>query len=186
MTTRTQHHERAGLARKREQVAALESEFAQSRAVLLADYRGLNVATMQRLRRRLREAGASFQVSKNTLMQRAATNRGVGAMTAMLEGPTAAAFVSGDPVVAARALVEFARENRLPLVVKGGLLGNRVLASGDVERLAWLPSREVLLGQVASAIASPLSGLVTVLGGVPRKLVMTLDALRQARQESAG
>jgi large subunit ribosomal protein L10 len=140
---------------------------------------------MAELRGRLREAETEFTVVKNTLARRAASATGRDALLAYLDGPTAIAWVGGDPAVAAKALNGYATEHPDALTVKGGLLEGADLPSADVARLAKLPSREQLLGQLAGGIAAPLSGLAGTLNGLLGGLARTLAALQAQKSEDA-
>ncbi|BAS29099.1 50S ribosomal protein L10 [Limnochorda pilosa] len=163
------------------QVVDLTDRMRRSQAVLAADYRGLSVKAMGQLRSQMRQAGVDVKVVKNTLARRASDEAQVPELKAFLDGPTVLAFAYADPVAPAKVLDSFARQHQ-ELQVKGGVLnGARVDAAG-VTRLATLPGREELLAQVLRALQGPMSGLVYVLSGVPRKLVYALDALRRERE----
>src|SRR5581483_5893155 len=127
----------------------------------LADYRGLTVAEMSRLRGRLREAGGEFHVAKNTLARRAAERLGYAELVPYLVGPTGLA-AGKDPGALAKALQEYGRAQRT-FVLKGAVLGSRILPPAEVGRLADLPSREQLIAQVVGGFQAPITGLVNVL-----------------------
>ena len=136
-----------------EKVAAVDEiaeKFSQASAALITEYRGLTVKQVTDLRRTLGEE-ATYAIVKNTLTKRAAENAGVGLDESLLVGPTAIAFVTGDPVVAAKGLRDFARANPL-LVIKGGVLEGKALSAAEVARIADLESREVLLARLAGAM----------------------------------
>ncbi len=137
------------------------------------------------LRSRLREAETEFTVVKNTLARRAAADTGREPLLQYLDGPTGLAWVGGDPAVAAKALSGFAAEHPDALTLKGGLLDGADLPSADVARLAKLPPREQLLGQLAGGIAAPLSGLAGTLNGLLGGLARTLAALQAQKAEGA-
>src|SRR6266508_3037348 len=140
---------------KVEQVARLKGRISSSQALLLAEYRGLSVKDATELRRALGE-GTRFSVVKNTLMRRAAGEAGVGELERLLEGPTAVAFVDGDPVAAAKRLVEAAK--RFPaLALKGAFMEGRVLGAYDARGLADLESRDVMLSRLAGALKAEMS-----------------------------
>ncbi len=173
---------RAGHARKAQVIEAIAEQLGRSQAIFLTDFRGLDVATMTRLRKRVGESEAGYLVAKNTLIKRALAQRGLnGSLDPLLEGPTGLCFAYGDPVAVARALSEMVRETRL-LTIKGGWLQGRVLAASDVEALAQLPPREVLVAQVLGTMQAPITGLVTVLTGTVRKLVVALDQIRRKKE----
>ena len=148
----------AGVARaeKTEKVAVLKERIAASQALLLTDFRGLTVSDASELRRSLMDAGTRFAIVKNTLMKRAAEEAGIEALEAILQGPTAVAFVAGDPVGAAKKVVEAAR--RFPtLVLKGAYLEGKVLTAEEAQALATLESREVMLSRVAGMLKAEMS-----------------------------
>jgi large subunit ribosomal protein L10 len=135
-------------------VAEIAEQFRASAGAVLTEYRGLTVAQLQDLRRTLGEE-ATYSVVKNTLTKIAARNAGVEAVEDLLTGPTAIAFVSGDPVVAAKGLRDFAKANP-PLVIKGGVLDGRPVSADQIARIADLESREVLLGKLAGGMTAAL------------------------------
>lgn len=170
-----------------ENLAAVEEirgRLEESKAVFVIDYRGLTVAQITRLRRKLRELGTDYKVVKNTLTRLAAQDTDAQALDPYLSGPSALAFAKEDPVATAKALSDFARESRV-LEVRGGVLGGKPLGPDDVKALADLPPREVLLAQVVGGIQAPIAGFVFVLQGTLRKLVYALDAVRQKKEEAA-
>lgn len=162
-------------ADKVELVAEISELFASSDAVILTEYRGLAVKQLGTLRSTLRPAGASFRVFKNTLVRIAAHQNGVDA-DAMLTGPTAIAFVKGDAVEVAKALREFAKTNQ-NLVVKGGLLGTKVLDAKQVSALADMPPRLQVLAEIAGLFAAPLSQFASLLAAPPRDIAYAIQAL---------
>lgn len=168
---------------KREEKVRVVEELAgklRGGSAMLVDYQGINVAQSTELRRQSREAGVEFVVAKNTLTRRAADAAGVDGLTEYLVGPTALAF-SEDPVASAKLMAKFADEVE-SFVLKGGLLdGGRVLGESEVVALSKLPSREQLVAQVVGGISSPLSGLVTVLNGTIRNLVVTLGQMAEQK-----
>lgn len=151
----------------------------------LLDYRGLTFAETTDLRARLRKADASLKVVKNTLAKIAAADAGVEGLEGYLQGPTAIAYCHGDPVRVAKIIQDFIREKKKPIVVRGGRLERSLLTTADMEKLATLPSREQLLGQMVGLIASPLSGLVTVLNGPIRGLVVALGQIQEQKASAA-
>jgi len=159
-------------------VDELTDQLNRSNMAVLTDYRGLNVAQMADLQHQLRAAEVELRVVKNTLARLAAQKSGSEALLPELVGPTAIAFGFGDPAALSKALTDAIRAQRLPMRVKSALLGDRLLAGSDVERIAQLPPRDVLLGQVAGALMSPMAGLVNTLNGVVQNLVLVLDARR--------
>jgi large subunit ribosomal protein L10 len=162
---------------KEQVVASLTERLTTAETVLVADYRGLTMPQIDALRTRLLESGARFSVVKNTLTRRAAEAAGSDALLALLEGPSAIAFIEteGDMVAAAKALADSARETRI-LVIKGGVMEGRTMTAPEVESLATLPSIEVLRGQVLGAIIAPLSSLIGLVSAPLQNLYGLLDA----------
>ena len=148
-------------------VAEITDRFRSSSAAVVTEYRGLTMAQLTELRRSLGKDTA-YTVAKNTLVKRAAADAGVTGLDEMFVGPTAVAFISGEPVDAAKALRDFAKAHPL-LVIKGGLLDGRPLEAGDVSKLADLESREVLLGKMAGAMLATLTKAASSSTRCPRR-----------------
>jgi large subunit ribosomal protein L10 len=166
-------------------VAELTERLRTTETLLVADYRGLTMPQIDELRWKLIEHGARFAVVKNTLTRRAAEAAGSDALLAMLEGPTAIAFLEsdGDPVAVAKALVDAARDTRV-LEVRGGLLEGRPIEAGEIESLAKLPPFDVLRSQVLGAITSPLTAIVGLFTAPVQDLYGLLDArIEQLREQ---
>lgn len=161
-------------------VAEIATSFRRSSAAVLTEYRGLTTSQLKQLRAGLGE-GASYVVVKNTLTKLAAADAGVVGLDDLLRGPTAIAFVSGDPVAAARGLRDFARANSL-LVIKGGVLDGRPLSVDELRRLADLESREVLLGRLAGSLKGSLQQAVGLLAAPLSQLARLAVALRDKVQ----
>ncbi len=151
-----------------------------AQAAILTEYRGLTVAELAALRNVLRAAGGDYKVYKNTLVKLAISGGRHEALSPLLEGPTAIAFVSGEVSAAAKALRDYARTSP-SLVIKGGLHGDGFLTSQDLAALADLPPRDVLLAQLAGAIAAPLRQFAGLLQALPRNLAYGLSALLDER-----
>jgi large subunit ribosomal protein L10 len=158
-------------------VAELTERLRTTETLLVADYRGLTMPQIDELRSKLIEHGARFAVVKNTLTRRAAEAAGSDALLAMLEGPTAIAFLEseGDPVAVAKALVDAARDTKV-LEVRGGLLEGRPIEAGEIESLAKLPPVDILRGQVLGAITAPLTAIVGLFTAPLQDLYGLLDA----------
>ena len=158
-------------------VADLTERLRRSETMIVADYRGLTMPQIDALRSRLIENGARFTVVKNTLTRRAAEAAGADALLALLEGPSAIAFVEadGDAVAVAKALADSARETRV-LEIRGGVMQGRVISGSDVEELAKLPPLDVLRGQVIGAVIAPLSSLVGLVNAPLQNLYGLIDA----------
>ena len=170
-------------AEKERAVDELADKLGRSQMVVLTDYRGLTVTEMSNLRGRLREAGADYQVAKNTLTRFAAERTGRAAIVPELQGPTAIAFGYQDPVTLAKSLNDYLRTSRV-LAVKAGLLGDRRLTAEDIGRLADLPPRDVVLGQTLGSVVSPLSAFLMVLTATLQNVIGVLEARRQQIEES--
>ena len=168
---------------KQSVVEELTARLKAADTLLIADYRGLTMPQIDALRSRLIESGARFTVVKNTLTRRAAEAAGADALLALLEGPTAIAFLEadGDMLAAAKALADMARESRV-LAIRGGVMEGRVLSAEEVESLATLPPVDVLRGQVLGAIVAPLTSLL----GLVTAPVQNLYGLIDARIEQLG
>src|SRR5262245_2657543 len=173
-----------------EKVAVVEeirTKVADADATVLTEYRGLKVHELAELRAALRPTGTEYKVFKNTLARRAMDGAELGDVASLLEGPVAIACVKGDAAAASNALREFGRNNPA-LVLKGGLLGQKVLVPTEIEALAELPSREVLLAQIAGAFQAPLVKAAGLFQALPRNLAYGVKALidqRVAAGESA-
>jgi large subunit ribosomal protein L10 len=158
-------------------VAELTARLHESEALIVADYRGLTMPQIDALRGRLLEHGARFSVVKNTLTRRAAKEAGIEALLAMLEGPSAIAFVEsdGNMVDVARTLADSARETRI-LAVRGGLMQGRTISAADVDELSKLPSFDILRAQVLGAITAPLTSLLALVSAPLQNLVGLIEA----------
>ena len=164
-------------------VAELVERFRGADAVLLTEYRGLTVGQLKQLRRGLGE-NATYAVAKNTLARLAATEVGLDFLAEDLKGPTAIAFVSGEPVEAAKTLRDFAKENTA-LVLKSGAMDGAPLSAEGVKKLADLESREVLLAKAAGVLKAKIGQAAFAFNALPVKAVRTIDALREKQQGEA-
>lgn len=166
---------------REEKSAAIQEIAAQierSEAIFAVDYRGISVAQAAELRAKLREAEASFRVVKNRLTKRAADQVGEERLAELLQGPTALAFVEGDTAQAAKAITSFNKEHEV-LTYKGGFMDGTTLDEDAFKSIARLPSREVLNGQFAGVVASPLTGLVRGLGSMIQGLALQLGQIAE-------
>jgi large subunit ribosomal protein L10 len=165
-------------------VDEVKERFATSSALLLTEYRGLDVAAISELRKALRDAGSDYKVFKNTLVRFAARDAGIEIGDELLTGPTAIAFVrdgtgddtAGDPVLVAKALRDFARGNPA-LVVKGGVMDGKALDADEARALADVEPRDVLLSKLAGAFAAPMQQFAGLLEALPRNFAYGLQAL---------
>src|SRR2546426_2507842 len=169
----------------REQKAAVIAEIAAqiegAQAILAVDYRGISVPQVAELRTGLRDADATFRVVKNSLTERAADQSGADTLKPLLTGPTALTFVRGDVATAARAIADYGRATQL-LPFKGGLMEGATLDVEQIRALSRLPSRQVLYGQLAGIVASPVTGLVRGLGALLGGLAVALGGVREKMQ----
>jgi large subunit ribosomal protein L10 len=170
--------------KKVEIVADYAERMSNSQAMILADYRGLNVADVTDLRRRLREAGGTFQVVKNTLFERVLNEAGLPVPAEFMDGPVAVGYCLDEVPPVAKAMVDFASESNI-LKIKGAILGSTVLDKKAVKGLADLPPREVLLAQLVGNVQGPMSSLVSTINGPMRELARVLHARSEQGEEAA-
>jgi large subunit ribosomal protein L10 len=166
---------------KADVVAELTEEFRSSPGAVLTEYRGLTVKQLQELRRSLGE-NATYAVVKNTLTQLAVREAGVDSFDGLLTGPSAIAFIKGDPVEAAKGLRDFAKAHPL-LVIKGGVLDGKSMSPAELTKLADLESREVLLAKMAGALQASLQNAVSLFAAPLAQTARVLDALRQKAEQ---
>ena len=165
-------------AEKIERVAELKAGIEGSDALLLTEYRGLTVSDITELRRSLAEGGATFAVVKNTLMQRAAVDASIEDLESLLEGPTAVAFVNGDPVAAAKKVVDAAK--KFPaLILKGGYMEGKVLSADEAKGLADLDSKEVMLSKIAGLLKGEMSRAASMFVSAQSKFLSLLEAYKE-------
>ncbi len=165
-------------AEKIERVGQLRERIEGSDALLLTEYRGLTVSDITELRRSLAEGGTQFAVVKNTLMLRAAADASIDELESLLEGPTAVAFIAGDPVAAAKKVVEAAK--KFPsLILKGGYMDGRVLSADEAKGLADLDSREVMLSKIAGMLKSEMSRAASMFVSAQSKFLSLLEAYKE-------
>ncbi|GAB3399690.1 50S ribosomal protein L10 [Flindersiella endophytica] len=165
-------------------VAELTDQFRESSGAVLTEYRGLTVKQLQELRRGL-GGNASYAVVKNTLTKIAAKEAGVEGFDDLLNGPSAIAFISGDPVEVAKGMRDFAKANP-QLVIKGGFLEGKTLGVDEITRLADLESREVLLSKLAGAMSASLSQAAALFQAPLSKTAQLAEALRQKVESEGG
>jgi large subunit ribosomal protein L10 len=165
-------------------VAEIADSFRGASASVVTEYRGLTMSQLTTLRRSLGD-GATYRVAKNTLVKRAAEDAGVEGLEELLVGPTAIAFVTGEPVDAAKALRDFARTNQA-LVIKGGFMDGRALTVEEVNRLADLESREVLLAKLAGAMKGTMAKAAGLFAAPASQVARLAQALADKRAEEEG
>lgn len=169
---------------KVELVSELRDLVGLTKAAILTDYRGLSVAEMTELRKKLRDVDAEYRVVKNTLFKLAAGDTmPIAEMGELLSGPTAIGFAKGDPVAVAKILLDYSRDHKA-MSVKAGVMDGRILAPAQVEALSKTPPREVLISQMLGSLQSPIAGFVGTLNGIVSNFVFTLQAI--ADKQGAG
>jgi large subunit ribosomal protein L10 len=165
-------------------VAEITEQFKASTATVVTEYRGLTVAHLAQLRRSL-GAGATYSVAKNTLVKRAAAEAGVEGLDELFAGPTAIAFIQGEPVEAAKALKAFAKDNKA-LIIKGGYMDGAALSVEQVQAIADLESREVLLSKMAGAMKAKTSQAAALFQAPLSQVARLAQALQDKRTEAEG
>ena len=164
---------------KEKLIVELESGLSKSKGVWLTDFRGLNVETMGKLRRKLRENSLRYQVVKNSILQFALQRAKIEPLTEYLDGPTGICF-GDDPIVVARILTEFQKEAGAPRF-KAGWFDGRILSPDEIKDIALIPGREVLLSELLNILVAPLSDFVFKLQSILRKLVLVLDEVAKKK-----
>jgi large subunit ribosomal protein L10 len=181
------HHEEASMAKadKATAVADIAESFKEATATVVTEYRGLTVSNLAELRRALGKE-TSYTVAKNTLVKRAASEAGIEGLDELFAGPTAIAFIKGEPVDAAKAIKKFAKDNKA-LVIKGGYMDGRALTVSEVERIADLESREVLLSRIAGALKAKQSQAAALFVAPASQVARLAAALQEkkAAEDSA-
>lgn len=168
---------------KVEAVAEIVEQFKSSSAAVITEYRGLSVPQLGELRRSLGD-GATYSVAKNTLVKRAAEQAGVEGLDELIVGPTAIAFIEGEPVVAAKAIKTFAKDNKA-LVIKGGYMDGRVLSIAEVETIADLETREVVLAKLAGAMKGNLAKAAGLFNQPASQVARLAAALQEKKDGEA-
>lgn len=169
-------------AEKATAVADIAEKFKEATATVVTEYRGLTVSNLAELRRSL-GAEATYTVAKNTLVKRAAVEAGVEGLDDLFTGPTAIAFINGEPVDAAKAIKKFAKDNKA-LVVKGGYMDGKALSVSEVERIADLESREVLLSKLAGALLAKQSQAAALFAAPASQVARLAAALQEKKSGS--
>jgi large subunit ribosomal protein L10 len=161
---------------KEQQVREIKELIETSAVAITASSTGMSVASMTDLRRALREQGVQFRIVKNTLAHIAADEAGTPAMKGVISGPTGIAFGFDDPAIVAKTLTEFLTSSRSSMTIIGGLLDGKALTPEEVNRLATLPSKEILIAKLMGQLQAPIAGLVGTLQAPIRNLVYVLNA----------
>ncbi len=171
-------------AEKATAVADIAEQFKESTATVVTEYRGLTVANLAELRKSL-GASATYSVAKNTLVKRAASAAGVEGLDELFTGPTAIAFIQGEPVDAAKAIKTFAKDNKA-LIIKGGYMDGKPLSVEEVNRIADLESREVLLAKLAGAMKAKTSQAAALFAAPASQVARLVFALQEKREAAEG
>jgi large subunit ribosomal protein L10 len=172
------------LEQKQAMVAEVSAELARAQAVIVAEYRGLNVERATQLRSKARQSGLYLRVLKNTLARRAVQGTPFEQLTDAMVGPLMYG-ISADPVACAKVLSEFAKESNEQFVIKAGAMPNTRMSAEDVKALAALPSREQLLAMLMGTLQAPMAKLVRTMNEVPGKFVRTLAAYKDQKENAA-
>jgi large subunit ribosomal protein L10 len=170
---------------KKEQLVSWYTDlFSRSSAAILTNYRGLTVADISQLRRKLQETRSEYHVTQNRLMKLALKEAKLPVPEELLEGPTATGFCFEEVPAVAKVLLDFSRESKV-LVIKGGLLGDRIISADEVTSLAELPPREILLAQVLGTIQGPAGGISRAVAGSIRSILYVLKARVEQLEKQA-
>ena len=170
------------LEQKQAMVSEVAAKLAGAQAVIVAEYRGLNVERATQLRARARKSGLYLRVLKNTLARRAVQGTPFEKLTEQMSGPLMYG-IAADPVAGAKVLSEFARENEF-FVIRAGAMPNAVMSAADIKALALLPSRDELLAKLMGTMQAPVAKLARTMNEVPGKFVRTLAALKEQREKA--
>ena len=171
------------LEQKQAVVSEVAAQLAKAQAVIVAEYRGLDVARVTQLRAKARQSGLYLRVLKNTLARRAVKGTPFESLSDQMVGPLMYG-IAADPVAGAKVIAEFSKENEL-FVIKGGAMANTKMSDKDVKALALLPSREELLARLMGTMQAPVAKLARTLNEVPGKFVRTLAAYRDQKEKAA-
>lgn len=170
---------------KKKVVSELHEKFLKAKLLIVSDYKGLTVESLNELRRKLRSAGCDFQVAKNTLLRRASKGTEIAVIQDDFKGPNAITLSFDDPVAPAKVLTQFAKENQ-KLEIRIGVMAGKMIDLNGIKALANLPSREILLGQLLSVMSAVPTSFVRVLSAVPSGLLNVLEALKAKKETAAG
>ena len=170
---------------KEARLDTLRRQLASKSTVLLGDFTGMDVATATEMRQKLREASVEYRVVKNTLAKLAMEEAGFGELTEHVTGPNGFVMTDGDAAEAARIMVEFEKAKKTPQI-RAGIIDAAIVTAAEIRRIAALPSREVLLAQIAAGFQAPVAGLARLLNELSRKLVATLDAVAKQKGAESG
>jgi large subunit ribosomal protein L10 len=167
---------------KQQIITELHDKLKTAKAVFLADFRGMDVEQANALRSELRNASVEYRVIKNTLLELASRETDKQSLSSHYTGPTAVALSYDDPVAAAKVLSKFAKGNQSVFKLKAGVLSGKAISVSDIQSLADLPSREVLIAKLLGTMNAPVASFVGTLAAVPGSFVRALDAIRAQKQ----
>jgi large subunit ribosomal protein L10 len=167
-------------AQKVSRVDDLKKEIDSAQHILVGDFSGMDVATATEMRAKLRESQVSYMVVKNSLARLAMKGTDFEALSGSLKGPNGFVMTAGDAAVAAKIMVEFEKTKKTPQI-RLGFIDSMIVTASEIRRIAELPPREVLLAQIAAGFQAPVAGLARLLHELTRKLVATLDAVREQK-----
>lgn len=170
---------------KEARVEELKKQLASMSSVLVGDFTGMDVATATEMRQTLREASVEYVVVKNSLARLVMDGAGFGGLTEHLSGPNGFVMTGGDAAVAAKIMVEFEKTRKTP-TIRMGMIDDAIVTAADIRQIAELPSREVLLAQIAAGFQAPVAGLARLLNELARTLVATLDAVAKQKGAESG
>ncbi|MBU1182344.1 MAG: 50S ribosomal protein L10 [Pseudomonadota bacterium] len=159
----------------------LHEKFSRSKVVIVTEYKGLDVAAISDLRKKLRESGIEYRVAKNTLLERASEGTEVALIKDSFKGPSAIALSYNDPVAPAKVLIKYAESNK-KLVIKAGVLSGKVLDLNAIKTLSTMPPREVVLAQLLSAMNGVPTAFVRVLSEIPKSFLYVLQAIKNQKE----
>lgn len=169
---------------KQQVVTEVHEKLTRAKAVFLADFRGMSVEKATTLRNDLRGADVEYRVVKNTLLELASADTDSAALAPHFKGPTAVAITYTDPVAAAKVLAKHAKEQQAAFKLKGGVLSGKAISVADIQALAELPSREVLIAKMLGSMNAPATNFVGLLAAIPGSFVRALDAIRQQKENN--
>jgi large subunit ribosomal protein L10 len=167
---------------KQQKITEMHEKLKAAKAVFLADFRGMDVEKANLLRSELRKVTVEYKVIKNTLLELASAETDKAALNSHYKGPTAIALSYDDPVAAAKVLSKFSKENQNIFKLKAGILSGKTISVPDIQALADLPSREVLLAKMLGTLNAPITNFVCTLAAVPGSFVRALDAIRTQKE----
>lgn len=167
---------------KNTKVEEIKEIFSKAKVAIVSDYRGLSVAEITNLRRRLQKEDGDYTVVKNTLAKLAIKDTQFEGLEEFLKGPSAIAFGFGDEVAPAKVILKYLKEAKKTNEVKGGVLDGKVISAGDVKAISNLPSKQELLAKMMGSLNSPAQGLANTLNGVARALVIAMEEVRKQKE----